>query len=362
MPYKRGKKWVGKIEIGGKPIYCGTHDTKTAARSAEEVKRRQLAGRNLGGMETCGSFAERWPRDYIYGRGTNRKRRKSTLEHYAERVSTFIDDPEFRDVPLVEVTRPMAMRYAREHPQRARTVAVMFSDAYNDGLISNNHWTRLGIPDGRDEKPVMLTLEEMKHAAEVCEQVHGPEYGPRFRAMFEFACWTGRRPAELFAMERSWLHPTEHKLEVNLQTYRDGTQDTPKNHKTPTVVLPDQAIEAIQNLPMRMDGLLFSQKRGKPMNQGALQRDWQRVRDVIGRSDLTWYEATKHFCGSQLALAGVSSKEIGHQLGHTDDGDTARRHYIHLYPSETHDRVLAGFRARSNVRPLRTAETAAEGA
>lgn len=361
MPYKRGRRWYGKIEHRGRAYHCGSWDTKKAAVEAEVRRRNELNASGLGGRETCDSFATRWPDDYPLGRnGAPRKR--STIENNRYEIAHFAE--RFKGVPLADVRRPELMAYAREFPRQARVMRIMFADAYNDGLIPVNHATRLGIVAGRTRRPVMFTLEEMRAAAEACERVHGPEYGPRFRAMFEFACWTGIRNGELFALTRDKLHPERFELEITVQRYRDGTLGTPKNGQARTVALPPQAIEAIRGLPRRLDGLLFWSKTGQPMTQVTLNQDWGRVRVAAGvdRPDLPWYEATKHFCGSQLALAGVPFPEIGWQLGHTDNGETARRHYVHLYPAEAKSRVLAGFASALNVTPLRRAENAAEGA
>ena len=363
MPYKRGRRWYGKIEHGGKAFHCGSHATKKEALDAESRRRTELNGAKLGGRETCASFARRWPDDYPLGKG-GKPRKKSTVENHRYEITRFAAHPDFADVALADVRRPELKRYAREFPRQAKVARIMFADAYNDGLIPVNHATRLGIVSDRARKPVMFTLEEMRAAAEACERVHGPEYGPRFRAMFEFACWTGVRNGELFALTRDKLRPEVFELDITVQRYRDGTLGTPKNGLERTVALPPQAVEAIRNLPRRIDGLLFWSKTGQPMTQVTLNQDWARVRVAAGvdRPDLPWYEATKHFCGSQLALAGVPFPEIGWQLGHTDNGETARKHYVHLYPQEAKGKVLAGFRSALNVTPLRRVERASEGA
>jgi integrase len=363
VPYKRGRRWYGKIEHRGRAYHCGSHETKKQAQAAEVERRKELGAVGLGGRESCGSFARRWPDDYPLGRD-GRPRKPRTVENNRYEIAHFASHPDFKDVPIADVRRPEIMRYAREHPRQAKVVRIMFSDAYNDGLIPANHALRLGISDGRGRRPVMLSLDEMRVAAEVCERVHGPEYGPRFRAMFEFACWTGCRPGELFALTRDKLRPAAGELDITIQRHRDGREGTPKNGEERTVALPPQAVEAIRDLPRRLDGLLFWSETGVPMTQGILSRDWGMVRVAAGvdRPDLTWYQATKHFCGSQLALAGVQPPEIGWQLGHTDNGETARKHYIHLYPQETKAKVLEGFRSALNVTPLRQPESAAEGA
>jgi len=363
VPYKRGRRWYGKIEYRGRPFHCGSHRTKEEAKAAEVERRHELTAAGLGGRETCGSFAGRWCDDYPLGKG-GKPRKKRTVENNRYEIAHFAEHPDFKDVPLADVRRPELMRYAREFPRQAKVMRVMFADAYNDGLIPTNHAIRLGIADGRGERLVMMTLEEMRAAAQACERVHGPEYGPRFRAMFEFACWTGIRPGELFALTRDKLRPAVNEVDITVQRNRDGSEGTPKNGEERTVALSPQAIEAIRDLPPRIDGLLFWSKTGLPMNEGILTQDWAKARVAAGvdRPDLTWYRATKHFCGSQLALRGVQPAEIGWQLGHTDNGDTARKHYIHLYPQEAKEKVLAGFRSALNVTPLRRAESAAEGA
>lgn len=363
MPYKRGRRWYGKVEYRGRAYHCGSFETKKQAQAAEVERRQKLSAVGLGGRETCSSFARRWPDDYPRGRD-GRRRKPRTIENNRYEIAHFAEHPDFKDVAIADVCRPEIMRYAREHPRKAKVVRVMFGDAYNDGLIPANHALRLGVSDGRGKRPVILTLEEQRAAVEACVRVHGPEYGPRFAAMFEFACWTGVRNGELIALGWDKLRPAVNELDVTVQRHRDGTEGTPKNGEERTVALPPQAIEAIRPLPRRLDGLLFWSTTGEPMTQGILSRDWQKVRVAAGidRPDLTWYEATKHFCASQLALAGVQPADIGWQLGHTDNGKTASKHYIHLYPQETKAKVLEGFRSALNVTPLRRAEGAAEGA
>ncbi len=349
MPYKRGNRWQGKVEVGGKVYYCGLHDRKRDALAAEVAKREELGDGVRGGRETCGSFGRRWLKDYPNG-ARNRPRRRSTRRVYADQISLFIRD--FGDRPMVELDRPTIREWANRHPTRAKVVCTMFEDAYNDGLIPVNHWRKLGLSRASEDDVVILTMAEFEEACAQCRLVHGSEYGPQFEAMFRFASWTGVRPGELFAMKRSWLRPEQNILKVPRQRYRDGTEDTPKNHKAREVVLPDQAIAAIANLPAQMDGSMWVSKTGAPMTAGILTHDWALVRAAIGRPDLTWYQATKHFCGSQLALAGASDRAIAHQLGHTDDGETARRHYIHLRPSDTHDERMAAFARMGQAIPL----------
>lgn len=354
MPYKRGKKWVGKIEHRGEVFYCGTHDTKRDAVAAEVRRREELSAGYVGSRETIGSFGRRWLNDYVAARGV----KPGTLDHYAERIGKFLE--EHGDVPLAEWDRTRSRRYALEHRDRAKVISTMFEDAYNDGIIPVNHWRYLNLRTQQRERITILTLVEFEEACEHIRFIHGPEYGPRFEAMFRFAGWTGCRPGELFAMGRDSLRPKENLLKVREQTYRDGTRGTPKNGLEREVVLPDQAIEAIERLPRRMDGLLFASSSHKPMTMGILSRDWGMVRGGIAQPSLTWYEATKHFCGSQLALMGVSDRAIGHQLGHTDDGETARRHYIHLRPSDTHEERLQAFARLRQVVPLRGPRRLAE--
>lgn len=354
MPYKRGKKWVGKIEVDGEVIYTGTnHPTKTAAKDAEKEERDRRKNRTLGGRETCSSFAKRWTTDYPFGRN-RRRRNPDTVANYDYMVSGFAEHPDFKDTAIEDVTRPMAMAYAREDPNRAKIVATMFADIYNDGLVPHNHWKSLGLPESKVTVDI-LTREEFDECCEACERLFGSEYGPRFRALFEFAAWTGMRPGELFALRRENLEPSKNLVHVKLQTRRNGSQRAPKNYLERTVILPDQAIEAYRRLPSSVDGMLFFSKTWQPMTQGILNKDWVEVRAAIGRPDLRWYDATKHFCGSQLAMAGLAPMYIGRQLGHTDNGETAKKHYIHLYPKVAHSQTLGAFRALGgrNVTPLR---------
>jgi hypothetical protein len=125
MPFKerRGGKltgrWVAKIVVKGEQRWLGTFERKADARQAEDVERSKLA-KGLWSLETCDSFALRWVADY--------PRPKDTSNRYnEERVRQFAID--FMDLPLRDMDRPTARRWAMANPGRLNSVSAMFTDA-----------------------------------------------------------------------------------------------------------------------------------------------------------------------------------------------------------------------------------------
>lgn len=348
MPFKRGDQWVGKVVWNGEQVWCGTHKTRKLAKAAEDEEKRVRGGGVRNPDETCDEFAKRWLEDFPFTQ-SGKKRRDSTVRHYRERVGKFAKD--FEGVRLVDVDRPKARRWALDNPRRARAVAAMFTDAYNDGLVTANVWLRLGIPRLNEDEVEILTLDEFERAADLCEKAHGPE----FRSMFEFSGWVGCRPGELCGLR--WDDIGDVTVRVERQRTPQGSLTVPKNGRARTVVLPPQAADALGRVGKRDGTYVFRQiPSDKPLIQAAISRMWAPVRVALGRPDLSWYPATKHFCGSQLANRGVMPIDIALQLGHTDKGETALRHYVKTYEKDAHARLLAAF--KQNVRLVAVSEPA----
>jgi integrase len=310
-----------RVSVGGSRLPAETFDTHREARrrEAELIAKRRRATT----AETCDRFAERWPEDWsIVKSGPTRGRPKSrrTLDSYRERLRPFIG--KFRGVPLGDVDRLQAVSFAREYPRAAEVARSMFADALDSGLVDSNPFVRLNLPKStgrRDHDP--LTIEELHRLADLSLDVHGPEYGLVMRAMILFTAYVGPRIEEGCALEWPWLDLA--RSEVN---FRLAKFDKPR-----TVLLLDQAADALRSMPRRTDEhpQVFRSKRGLPIRgRSAHYWSWNPVRAAFwatlpehrrrGIEDLDWH-SLRHFCGWYFYVhLGHTDELTAYQLGHSD--------------------------------------------
>jgi hypothetical protein len=144
MPYRRGRRWIGKVSIEGQQVHCGTHATRREALEAEAAAIRQ---RRRPGRTTVAGFAGRWKRDY-------KRPRASTNRTNAVMISTFVE--EFGTRRLSSIDRLEARAWAQANPSRARTVRAMFNDAIDAGLVTQNPFARLGIEPSRGRRDLVV--------------------------------------------------------------------------------------------------------------------------------------------------------------------------------------------------------------
>ena len=310
-----------RVSVGGRRLPAETFDTRREARrrEAELVAKR----RRVSTAETCDGFAKRWPDDFpIVKSGPTRGQRKSerTVESYRERLGPFIR--EFRGVPLADVDRLQAVSFARQHSRAAGVARTMFADAVDTGLIEVNPFVRLNLeksPGRRDHDP--LTIEELHRLADLALDVHGPEHGPVLRSHILFAAYVGSREMESRALEWSWVDFARSEVSFKVAKFR----------KPRTVLLLDEAAEALRSMPRRTDEhpQVFRTVRGLPIRgRSAHYWAWNPVRaafwsglDERRRSaivDLDWH-SLRHFCGWYFYVhMGFSDELTAYQLGHSD--------------------------------------------
>jgi integrase len=310
-----------RVSVDGHRPPAETFDTQREARRHEAGLIAKRARANTA--ETCDSFAERWPDDFpIVKSGPTRGRLKSegTNRTNRERLKPFVR--EFRGVALGDVDRLLAVTFARQHPSAAVVARGMFQDAADAGLIEVNPFSRLNIeekPGRRDHDP--LTVEELHRLADLSLDVHGPEYGPVMRAMILFTGYVGPRIEESSALEWPWIDLAESEVNFKVAKF-----DKPR-----TVLLLDEAAEALRSMPRRTDEhrQVFRTKRGLPIRSGSAHfYSWNPVRAAFWASlpedrreaieDFDWH-SLRHFCGWYFYVElGFGDELTAHQLGHSD--------------------------------------------
>jgi integrase len=109
-----------------------------------------------------------------------------------------------------------------------------YEDARNIGLVESNPFSNMRLP-GAEKKPTITppTMDEYRALLDACTVLGG--YGPEFKAMMQFAAWTGVRQGELFALQ--WDAVDEDEITVRQSRKLDGTLGLPKNGEVRTIPL-----------------------------------------------------------------------------------------------------------------------------
>jgi integrase len=259
----------------------------------------------------------------------------------------------FGDRALGSITRLEARQWAIEQSRNTRNVIrTMFSAAVRDGLVKENPFASMGFKESRGRKDIrVLPADELERLADLSLTVHGPEYGPTFRAMILFSAYVGLRPGELFALQWEDVQPDymvrgkrAPSVHISRNVAIDGATTTPKNGKARRVVLPPPAEAAWRQVPVR-EGCpyVFTTPTGKRLSRSSLTYLWRPVRAAAGYPKMDYYEL-RHFCATYLLERGVMHADVAVQLGHTDGGALVMSTYGHPNEDSARDRVLSAFK------------------
>lgn len=298
-----------------------TYDTLKEARAA---KARDALRTRRYNVETCGSFAARWLKDYP-------RKKASTMDVYRLCLRHF--EAEFRGKRLDDVDRLTARQFALRHRRSATVVRAMFNDALDEGLIDANPFAGLRLEQSRGRRDhEVLSVEELDALAQAALEAHGPEYGPVLRAMILFSGYVGTRLGESLALEWRDVDLVSSEVHVRRSLSRLGEIDTPKTQSSiRRVLVPEEARDAIQRMPRRLEHeRLFLSRRFKPFRHfTAHHRLWDKVRIEAGRPDFAWHEL-RHFTAHHFFVTlGYPAELAAYQLGHDDGGQLIRSTYGH---------------------------------
>jgi integrase len=341
-----------RVSVDGRRLPAETFNTMKEARQHEAKLISQRSRSST--EETCGSFAGRWFEDFATVKtGPTRGRPKSpgTQRTNRERLKPFME--EFSSTRLADIDRTRALAFAGRHSSAAVVARGMFGDAVDAGLIETNPFSRLNLqekPGRRDHEP--LTVEELHDLADLAAGVHNPEYGPHLRAMILFTAYAGPRSHEACALEWPWLDFDRSEV-----TFKVAKFDKPR-----TVLLLDEAADALRSMPRRadQDPHVFRTTRGLPIRgKSSLYYGWNPVRAAFWAGlpehrrraivDLDWH-SLRHFTGWYFYVQlGFSDELAAYQLGHAD-AKLIRDLYGHGRVGAL-QRLKQG--ARVEVRPIR---------
>lgn len=334
--FRRGFGWVAKFQLDGEQQWVpgGPWEKKSHAKEAERRYREQLRARRTD--ETCASFAERWLEEWP-------RPEASTRRLYAAAVRRFADH--FGPTPLGEIERLTARTWALSVPRKvSQVIGTMYEDARDVGIVEHNPFAGLRLPTTEKRAQIVApTMEEYRGLLEACPTLGG--YAREFRAMIQFAGWTGLRQGELFGLHRADVDG--HEVHVRRARKLDGTLGLPKNGTARAVLLLPPA-RVLDDVPCREGSpFLFHSPRGQPLHKGTHAWSWQKVKAAAGLPKVRWHDL-RHFCATQLLELGLDHFAVSIQLGHTDGGALVMARYGHPSVDAAKRRLLAAFELESD--------------
>ncbi len=199
-----------------------------------------------------------------------------------------------------------------------------YSWAVSEKLLDKNPAVDIEVaPPGKRETIIESAEDYSKlfKALDAMEREH--RMRPAVADAIRFVALTGARRGEVVGMK--WRH-------VELRNGR--VVFPPREHKTgrrtgaPRIImLPSQARDIIARQGEgEPDDYVFRPAKGDgPMS---MQKPWQQVRKEAGLPDDLVLHGLRHSVGSHLAMAGGSTVELMHALGHKQVSTTLR--YVHL--------------------------------
>jgi integrase len=328
--FKRGDRYVSKFQHRGEQVWTpgGPWETKRQAIEAEHRHRDFLKSRRSD--ETAAAFAGRWLVDWP-------RPEASTQRLYAAAAKRFSEF--FGSTPMREIGRLEARAWALTVPRSvSRVIGTMFEDARNIEVVEANPFANLRL--SATERVAEITppsMDEYRALLDACPILGG--YGPEFKAMIQFAAWTGLRQGELFALE--WPEVGKAEIIVKQSRKLDGALGKPKNGKARAVPLLPPA-QVLDDLPRRPgDEFVFHSPQGKPLLKGTHGWSWQKVKASAG-VDVRWHDL-RHFCATQLLDLGLDHFAVSIQLGHTDGGALVMSRYGHPSVDAAKARLLRAF-------------------
>lgn len=331
-PYDRRLKKKGKAVL--------FDSLEDAAQYLEDTKHRRIDPSKAGW--TVRSWAEEWMTNPGYQRP-----KASTNAHNHERVSKFVE--EHGDDLMTEITRPIARRWAAENPSRLGAVRAMFSDALNDEVVQTNPFTQLRQSKGSGRKHLDVPTQQEVQALIDIAYEKWPDW-PFFGSYIATAAYTGLRIGELLALRWEDINWEQGTISVERQwNSKIRDYDTLKNGRPRTIVLFEQAADALRILPKDgPDGLIWRSPRGARIEPNLHFYYWAQVRERwfgtlsqerFNKLKELDFHTLRHFHASWLVDMGVPPADVAAQLGHTDGGYLVQTLYGHLYEDNSLARI-----------------------
>ncbi|MBK5116506.1 MAG: tyrosine-type recombinase/integrase [Thermoleophilia bacterium] len=317
---RRGTRWAAILYDRGDRTWLGSFDTRREAVRAHAdaltgIERRRSSAVTVD--EWAGQWLEQFP-----------PAEESTRRTYAGAAKAAARA--FAGVEIGDVNRQQARAWALEHPSYRSPVRVMFRDAAEVELVTDNPFSNLRLPQSRGRKHRQPpSVKDVDRLANLCEQVAGPEYGPHLRAQVMVAALAGVRPGELYALRASDADLRNGTLRAAGTVEASGRRKPyPKNGRERVVTLPPPACDALAATHSGRERLFVS-PRGRPLTKSSHGYWWRELRAAAGLRGTAFVELRHHCAWRLYVVMGLPAAEVAQQLGHTDGGRLIEDLYGH---------------------------------
>lgn len=375
VPYKRGGKWVGGIDVSGKRHWVGTFATKAEWEDAAAQLRVELQRKAEFSEETM-TIAEfvglGWPRTHP----TSKRRKESSSERLELSIRRLVKD--FGDRRLRGgITRTEARQWAMKTSLTAvSTARQMYNDAIDDDLAEGNPFAGLGIETGPGRRHIqVISNEEFENLVKIAGSTRAD---PFRKVLSAFVLWqgtVGTRPGEAWALKFEDLDPAGLSAQIERSVDKQGRVDLPKTGRTRTVMVPKSTMQAVQAIPRISDELVFPNTTGEFMRAPAWAWHWHPIRSAFtaslpedhwlrkriqeqaasghkGPGELTIYEM-RHRAATWMSEApphglDLDPPAVAAQLGHLDGGALVTQLYRHMDTQRALGRVAKAFEEASD--------------
>jgi integrase len=213
-----------------------------------------------------------------------------------------------------------------------RQLSMIFKSAVRDGLLVVSPCRDIRLPRIAHKQVVPMSAEQMHSLLEAA-----PE---RIRALLVCVAGTGLRQGEAFGLTAAHVDFLRRTVRVDQQLVTLQRKapylappKTAASHRT--IPVPQLVIDALADhlakFPPSDDGLLFTNRDGKPWSRNRFGEVW---RAAVARAKLptgTRFHELRHFYASLLIRHGESVKTVQARLGHASAVETLNT-YGHLWP------------------------------
>jgi integrase len=311
------------------------------------------------GKQLFGAYAESWQQTQVF--------RATTAERFAVNLTRHIL-PTFGERPLARVQPSDVQSWVRKlslslAPTTVeviyRQLSMIFKSAVRDGLLVVSPCRDIRLPRIAHKQVVPLSVEQVHQLLDVV-----PEH---VRALVVCVAGTGLRQGEAFGLTVTHVDFLRRTVRVDQQLVslqgRSPYLAPPKtaaSHRTVPVpqLVVDALADHLANHPPRDDGLLFTDRDGKPWTRNRFGEVW---RSGVARAALphgTRFHELRHFYASLLIRHGESVKTVQARLGHASAVETLNT-YGHLWPDADDRTRDAVTEVLGNIaRPARGLDTA----
>lgn len=353
MPHNRGTKhkpqWSGRVHYRGHSKWVGTYASAEEYKRAKEERlaelREEIDNPRKHRIPTVLEFARAkihddgridmtWPDGQRTQKETGR--RDSSIRRLRDGLKPFIR--EFADRLIDSFDRDEALTWALPKGANVQqAVRQFFNHALDRGLVSQNHFTRLGASKRkrRVDRPdfEILTDEQYDRLRQGARESRDDDYG----LVLEGAVLTigdeAIRPGEIFALHRPELHFDKGLIHVKRQIDLDTGKITwPKDDDGRWVVMSPAWREHLERMPRmgkvihpEMGEIVFPAPRGGYMRRSTWSSHWKAICAAAGMPGQEFYDL-KHRAIQWMVDPiedgglGLDPATAAEMVGHDDGG------------------------------------------